>query len=97
MRHFKFFEENEEEWEGASWMWRRIPVQARYEIVIEEHYGIRSFLSQFSPHQIINVHSIVGPNGVVHNRDNEGVGWGFDIKRDLIKITWIRFLPNETI
>jgi hypothetical protein len=92
MRDFKFFEENEEEWVGASWMWRRIPNRARYQIVIEEHYGIRSFLSQFPSHEIISVHAIIGPDGFVHNRDNDGTGWGFDITRDLIKITWIRFL-----
>jgi hypothetical protein len=92
MRDFKFFEDNEEEWEGASWMWRRIPTRSRFEIVIEEHYGIHSFLSQFPSHEIISVHAIVGPNGFVHNRQNDGVGWGFDITRDLIKVTWIRYL-----
>jgi hypothetical protein len=92
MRDFKFFGDNEEEWEGASWMWRRIPTRARYQIVIEEHYGIRSFLSQFPSHEIISVHAIVGPNGFVHNRQNDGIGWGFDITRDLIKVTWIRYL-----
>jgi hypothetical protein len=96
MRDFKFFEDNEEddddEWVCASWIWHTIPMVARYQIVIEEHYGIRSFLSQFPSHQIISVHSIVGPDGYVRNRHNEGIGWGFDISRDLIKITWIRFL-----
>jgi hypothetical protein len=92
MRDFKFFEENEEEWNGASWIWRRIPLVARYQIVIEEHYGIRSFLSQFPSYEIISVNSITGPDGVVHNRLNDGDGWGFDITRDLIKITWIRYL-----
>ena len=92
MRYFKFFEDNEEEWEGASWMWRSLPVQARYEVVIEEHRGIRSFLSQFPSYEIISVISIEGPDGFVHNRENDGTGWGFDITRDLIKITWIRFL-----
>jgi hypothetical protein len=94
MRDFKFFQDNDEEedFDGASWMWRSIPVQARYEIVIEEHYGIRSFLSQFSPYVIINVHTIVGPDGIIHDRNNDGCGWGFDITRDLIKITWIRFI-----
>ena len=92
MRNFKFFEDNEVGWEGASWIYRRIPTRTRHEIVVEEHYGIRSFLSQFPSHEIINVHSIVGPNGVVHNRLNEDIGWGFDITRDLFKVTWIRFL-----
>jgi len=94
MREFKFFQDNDEEedFDGASWMWRQIPTQSRFEIVTEEHYGIRSFLSQFETHQIITVHSIVGPDGVSHNRENNGIGWGFDILNDLIKVTWIRFI-----
>lgn len=95
MREFKFFEDNEweeEEYGGASWMWRSIPIQSHFEILIEEHYGIQSFLSQFESHQIISVHAIVGPDGVVHNRNNDGIGRGFDITRDLIRITWIKFL-----
>lgn len=91
MRDFKFFQNNQDGWECASWMWGSLTINP-FEIVVEEHYGIRSFLSQFPSHEIINVHSIVGPNGVVHNRQNEGIGWGFDISRDLIKITWIRFI-----
>jgi len=94
MRDFKFFEDNEEdddEWVCASWMWGSLTINP-FEIVVEEHYGIRSFLSQFSSHEIISVNSIIGPNGEVRNRHNEGIGWGFDISRDLIKITWIRFI-----
>jgi hypothetical protein len=94
MREFKFFQDNEEEDDelvGASWMWGSLTINP-FEIVVEEHYGIRSFLSQFPSHQIISVHSIVGPNGVVHNGQNVGIGWGFDITRDLIKITWLRFI-----
>jgi hypothetical protein len=92
MRDFKFFQNNQDGWECASWIWRTIPRVAQYQIVIEEHYGIRSFLSQFSSHEIISVNSIIGPDGVVRNRHNEGIGWGFDISTDLIKITWIRFI-----
>jgi hypothetical protein len=94
MREFKFFQDNEEDDDElvcASWMWGGLTINP-FEIVVEEHYGIRSFLSQFPSHQIISVHSIVGPNGVVHNRQNEGIGWGFDIACDLIKITWLRFI-----
>ncbi len=94
MREFKFFQDNEEEDDelvGASWMWGSLTINP-FEIVVEEHYGIRSFLSQFPSHQIISVNSIEGPNGVVHNRQNEGIGWGFDIACDLIKITWLRFI-----
>jgi hypothetical protein len=95
MREFKFFQDNEEEDDesvGASWMWRRIPLRTPCEVVTEEHYGIRSFLSQFPSHEIINVHAIVGPDGFIHNRENNGIGWGFDILNDLIKVTWIRFI-----
>jgi hypothetical protein len=94
MRDFKFFHDNEEEddeSDGASWMWGSLTINP-FEIVVEEHYGIRSFLSQFPSHQIISVNSIEGPNGVIHNRENNGIGWGFDILNDLIKITWIRFI-----
>jgi hypothetical protein len=34
----------------------------------------------------------VGPDGFIHNRENNGIGWGFDILNDLIKVTWIRFI-----
>ena len=95
MRDFKFFEDNDEEeedFDGASWRWSSLPDFNRYQVIIEEHYGIRSFLSQFPPYVIINVRTIVGPDGIIHDRNNDGCGWGFDITRDLIRITWIRFL-----
>lgn len=94
MREFKFFQDNEEddESDGASWMWSGIPVSNPYQIVLEEHYGIRSFLSQFDDYVIVNIYSIEGPDGVIHNRENNGIGWGFDILNDLIKVTWIRFI-----
>ena len=95
MREFKFFQDNEEEeedFDGASWMWRNLPVANPYQIILEEHYGIRSFLSQFDRNSIVSVYSIEGPNGVIHNRENNGIGWGFDILNDLIKVTWIRFI-----
>jgi len=94
MREFKFFQDNEEDDDElvcASWMWGSLTINP-FEIVVEEHYGIRSFLSQFPSHQIINVRTIVGPDGIIHDRNNDGCGWGFDITRDLIRITWIRFL-----
>jgi hypothetical protein len=94
MREFKFFQDNEEDDDElvcASWMWGSLTINP-FEIVVEEHYGIRSFLSQFPSHQIISIHKIVGPDGVIHNRENNDSGWGFDILNDLIKITWIRYL-----
>lgn len=95
MREFKFFQDNEEEddeSDGASWMWSGIPVSNPYQIILEEHYGIRSFLSQFEHYSLIRIYSIEGPDGVIHNRENNGIGWGFDILNDLIKVTWIRFI-----
>ncbi len=104
MRNFKFFDNNQhfqEEPEelilmsepyAASWMWRSIPRHRAYELITESHYGIGSFLNQFPPTTIVNVDSIEGPNNEYHNRDNDGDGWGFDISRDLITITWIRFI-----
>jgi hypothetical protein len=107
MRRFQFFKDNQhfqeepEESEEvlsihfdnrASWMWRSIPRHRAHELISESHYGIHSFLSQFPPTTIVSVISIEGPNNEYHNRDNDGEGWGFDISRDLITITWIRFL-----
>jgi hypothetical protein len=34
------------------------------------------------------VKSITGPDGIIHNLDNEGTGWGFDITSDLITIVY---------
>ncbi len=91
MREFKFFQDNEEEeeedFDGASWMWSGIPASNPYQIILEEHYGIRSFLSQFEHHSLVRIYSIEGPDGVIHNRENNGIGWGFDILNDLIKVT----------
>jgi hypothetical protein len=42
---------------------------------------------------IVPVSSIVGPNGVVHNGENEGIGWGFNIQTDPIHITYLRYIP----
>jgi hypothetical protein len=94
MREFKFFQDNEEEedFDGASWTWCNLPVLNPYHIVLEEHYGIRSFLSQFDRNSIVSVYSIEGPDDFIHNRENNGIGWGFDILNDLIKVTWIRLI-----
>ena len=37
--------------------------------------------------------AIVGPNGVVHNGENEGIGWGFNIQTDPIHVTYLSYIP----
>lgn len=97
MRDFKFFEDNDEEnielYNGASWMFGRIENldQYQYDIIADNHYGIRSFLNQFPSGFIVTVLSITGPDGLEHNADNEGTGWGFEITSDLIRVEWVRF------
>jgi hypothetical protein len=97
MKEFKFFQntdDDEDESIGAGWMWSRLPPFASdYLLFIRVFRGIRSFLSQFPPHSIINVIEIEGPNGVAHNMDNNNEGWGFDITSEMITITWI--VPNR--
>ena len=103
MKEFKFFDENnddtineisDDEYNGASWIFGRRENlnQYQYEIVVEEHYGIHSFLNHFPPRFIVTVLSIVGPNGRSHNDDTDYEdGWGFDITSDIISIEWVRF------
>lgn len=100
MRPFKFLQDNDydddiEVHEGASWVFgRREYVDPnRYEIVEEYHYGIHSLLNHYPSHYIVTILNITGPNGIIHDIDNEGTGWGFDITSDLIRIEWLRFLP----
>jgi hypothetical protein len=100
IRDFKFFDGNEEKeleiiegWDGASWVYGRVENldQYQYDIVVDNHYGIRSFLGCFSDDFVITILSITGPDGRVHNADNCNNGWGFDILNDLILIEWVRF------
>jgi hypothetical protein len=104
MKPFKFFSENEDEepslvdieidgWDGASWMYGRVENldQYQYDILIDNHYGIRSFLNEFPPGFIVTILSITGPDGRIHDIDNCNNGWGFDILSDLIRIEWVRF------
>lgn len=93
---FKFLTDNEDEfdsYDGASWMFGRVENldQYQYDIVVENDYGIRSFLNHFPNGYIVTILSITGPNGFIHNLDNEGTGWGFDITSDLIRFEWVRF------
>jgi len=104
MRDFKFLSDNDdiyldyvlhEEYNGASWMFgiRENLNQYQYEIVVEEHYGIHSFLNHFPPGFVVTVLSVIGPNGGrFHNHETQyDDGWGFDITNDLIRIEWVRF------
>ena len=94
MGNFKFLRGEERPFEEtSSWIFGREEhlYQYPYDIITEYHYGIHSFLNQFPTHFIVCILSITGPNEIVHNADNEGIGWGFDITCDLIKIEWIRF------
>jgi hypothetical protein len=98
VKEFKFFQDNDsdeiiEPYDGASWMYGRLENldQYEYDIHIEHHYGIRSFLNNFPSWFVITILSIKGPDGVSHNIDNNDSGWGFDILNDLIEIEWVRF------
>ena len=99
---FKFFEDNDETPEGyinleneniAIWMWESLmpPSDVMYDIVSVESNGIIEFLRMFPSDLIVPVCSIVGPNGVIHNGGNEGIGWGFNIQTDTIHITYLRY------
>jgi hypothetical protein len=106
IRDFKFLSNNNEDEipEGyinleniamASWMWESlmVPSTATYQIVSVDTNGIIEFLRMFPSEMIVPVSSIVGPNGVVHNSENEGNGWGFNIQTDPIHITYLRYIP----
>ena len=100
MNPFKFLIKADEKvlcivdaWDGASWIYGRVEnlVQYQYDIIIDNYLGIRSFLNPFPPEHVVCVLSITGPDGRVHDIDNNGDGWGFDILSDLITIEWVRF------
>ena len=106
IRDFKFLSDNNEDEipegyinleniEMASWMWESlmVPSTATYQIVSADTNGIIEFLRMFPSEMIVPVSSIVGPNGVVHNGENEGIGWGFNIQTDPIHVTYLRYLP----
>lgn len=101
VRDFKFLQDNDDEdesepieaWDGASWMYTKIENldQYEYDIIRENHYGIRSFLNHFPVGFVVSVLSITGPDGRPHTADTEAVGWGFDILNDIITVEWVRF------
>ena len=82
--------------DGALWQFVRVNnlVQYDYDIFTDNHYGIHSFLNHFPNNFIVCIISIKGQDNVVHDIDNQGVGWGFDITSELIAITWCRFRNN---
>lgn len=101
MREFKFFADNDndsldDDFVGASWVWvtdeyiDNIYGSDWYTLDVEQSYGIHSFLAQFIPFTVVKIKSIIGPDGFIHNFENEGIGWGFDITSDLITIVYYR-------
>ena len=99
IRNFKFFNEDDssnlEGWASATWSYVRLEnlVDYNYDVMVDNSYGIRSFLNQFPNNFIVSILSITGPTGIVHDADNFGMGWGFDITRDLIRVEWVRYRP----
>ena len=106
VKDFKFLTDNDEDDipEGyinleneniATWMWESLtpPSDTLYYIVSVDTNGIIEFLRMFPSEMIVPVCSIVGPNGVVHNGENEGNGWGFNIQTDPIHITYLSYTP----
>jgi hypothetical protein len=104
VREFKFFGDNNDEipvdelidegYDGASWIYGRRENldQYHYDILVDNHYGIHSFLNHFPPGFVVTILSITGPNGRFHDDDTEYEdGWGFDITSDLIRVEWVRF------
>ena len=81
---------------GAIWEFVRVDnlIQYDYDIFTDYHYGIHSFLNHFPNNFIVCIISITGQDNVVHDIDNQGMGWGFDITSELIGITWCRFRNN---
>jgi hypothetical protein len=88
----------------ASWMWdspeyiRIDPDTQPYELITSTCEGIGEFLSQFPNNYIVLVHEIKGLiSNRVHNANNTGNGWGFDIQNDWIDVTYYRFLNTSDI
>jgi hypothetical protein len=105
IKNFKFLTDNDddipqgyinlENVEIATWMWESlmVPSTATYQIVSVDTNGIIEFLRMFPSEILVPVSSIVGPNGVVHNGENEGIGWGFNIQTDPIHVTYLSYIP----
>ena len=105
IKDFKFLTDNDDDMpegyinlenvEIASWMGESSmdPSDEMYDIISVDTNGIIEFLRMFPSQMVIPVSSIVGPNGVVHNSENEGNGWGFNIQTDPIHITYLSYRP----
>jgi len=105
IKDFKFLQDNDddipegyinlENVEIASWMWESlmVPSDITYDLVTVQVNGIIEFLRMFPPQMIIPVSSIISQNGVIHNVENEGIGWGFNIQTDPITVTYLRYRP----
>ena len=98
MKNFKFLSENDEDdWEPlpeemASWMWDTEFVLSdvpnyRWVLRREICHGIHNFLILFPERFIVPIHSIES-NGIIHTSSNRGMGWGFDIRNDLLIIKY---------
>lgn len=110
MKRFKFFTDGDnddwgedlpDDWwpveddSSASWMWTSTNfIDRPYDVIAGSYYGIQSFLAHFPDRHIVHVLNITGPNGIIHDMNNEGDGWGFDITSDIIRVEWIRYLEN---
>jgi len=85
----------------ATWMWDHDGVvnpTLNFELHTDHFTGIEEFLSYFPNYYIVIVHSIVGlENGIVHTAETDGTGWGFNIREDLLEITWYQFHDNNEI
>lgn len=99
MRRFKFLNNQTELTPVpdtfATWMWDAEGVvnpNLNYTMHTERFNGILEFLDLFPEYYIVIVHSIVGvETGISHTAETDGQGWGFDIREDLIEVTWYQF------
>lgn len=104
MKSFKFFEGvnplsiddefilNDDDF-LPSWSWVEetfYSIDDRFILTTEQHRGIWGFLSQFEQNTVVPVFSIMGPNGILHTATSQHHGWGFDIQRDLLIVTYYK-------
>lgn len=110
MKSFKFFDDNEDDYDytpiperTASWMWhtefmlRDNLVGYTWQLRTIECDGILDFLSRFPDLFIVPVYTITG-NNIRHDAYNEGNGWGFNIQTEHLIIEYFQLVPNnETV
>jgi hypothetical protein len=105
MKRFKFLRNQIEDQtipeDYASWMWDHDGVvnpELNYELITDHFTGILEFLGYFPEHHIVIIHSIVGlVSGISHTWEDDNTGWGFDIREDLLEITWYRFHEEDEL